>query len=98
MSDMATRASGGVDVVFEAPRWSERWVLEDGVTMPESDPHRLTCELLEDVLRTWVRRTARDARVFGNIALRWAEERLSRMGITFDPAGTPRRKRSPRSR
>lgn len=25
------------------------------------------------------------------------EQRLSRMGITFDPAGTPRRKRSPRS-
>lgn len=26
------------------------------------------------------------------------EQRLSRMGITFDPAGAPRRKRSPRSR
>ena len=83
VSDMATRTSGGVDVVFEAPRWSERWVLEDGVTMPESDPHRLTCELLEDVLRTWVRRAARDARVFGNIALRWAEEH-PRVGVDPD--------------
>jgi hypothetical protein len=26
------------------------------------------------------------------------EQRLTRMGITFDPAGTPRRKRPPRSR
>ena len=30
------RASGGVDLVVEVPRWSERWVLEDDVTMPES--------------------------------------------------------------
>jgi hypothetical protein len=69
---------GGVDVVFEAPRWSERWVLEDGVTMPESSEHRLTCELLEDVLRAWVARTARDATVYANLALRWDEEHPDR--------------------
>jgi hypothetical protein len=46
---MVTRRNGGVDVVFRVPLWSERWVLEDGVTMPETSEHRLTCELLEGI-------------------------------------------------
>jgi len=62
-----------MNVVFAVPRWSARWVLEDGVTMPESSEHRATCEALEDILRTWTQRTGRDAAVFGNIALRWDE-------------------------
>ena len=71
---MVTRVQGGVDVVFQAPRWSERWVLEDDVTMPESSEHRLACELLEAILRAWIARTARDATVYANLALRWDEE------------------------
>jgi hypothetical protein len=46
---MVTRVPGGVDVVFEAPRWSERWVLEDDVTVPETDAHLLTTRLLMEV-------------------------------------------------
>jgi len=43
VSDMATRVPRGVDVVFEAPRWSERWVLQDGVTMPvTAEPAQVT--------------------------------------------------------
>ena len=71
---MVTRASGGVDVVFAVPRWSERWVLEDDVTMAEGSEHRLTCELLEEILRAWVERTARGATVYANLAVRWDEE------------------------
>jgi Uma2 family endonuclease len=71
---MVTRRNGGVDVVFRVPSWSERWVLEDGVTMPETSEHRLTCELLEMILRAWIARTGRDAAVYANLALRWDEE------------------------
>jgi Uma2 family endonuclease len=71
---MVTRRNSGVDVVFRVPLWSERWVLEDGVTMPETSEHRLTCELLEMILRAWIARTARDAAVYANLALRWDEE------------------------
>nr|MBK7069946.1 Uma2 family endonuclease [Deltaproteobacteria bacterium] len=71
---MVTRRNGGVDVVFRVPSWSERWVLEDGVTMPETSEHRLTCEPLEMILRAWIARTARDAAVYANLALRWDEE------------------------
>jgi hypothetical protein len=46
---MVTRVQGGVDVVFQAPRWSERWVLEDGVTMPETESYLRTTRLLMDV-------------------------------------------------
>jgi Uma2 family endonuclease len=68
---MVTRASGEVDVVFRAPRWSERWELEDDVTMPETDPHLLTTKLLMDVFVAWIRRTGRDAKAGSNLALRW---------------------------
>jgi len=71
---METRRNGGVDVVFRVPFWSEQWVLEDEVTMPETSEHRLTCELLEMILRAWIARTARDAAVYANLALRWDEE------------------------
>ena len=71
---MVTRRSGGVDVVFRVPLWCEQWVLEDGVTMPETSEHRLTCELLETILRAWIARDARDAAVYANLALRWVEE------------------------
>ena len=60
MSPMVTRTKGGVDVVFEAPRWSKRWVLEDDVTMPESSEHEAPITLVKDVLRAWVTRTGRD--------------------------------------
>jgi Uma2 family endonuclease len=68
---MVTRVPGGVDVVFEAPRWSERWALEDDATMPETDEHLLTAKLLMDVLVAWIARTGRDAKAGSNLALRW---------------------------
>jgi len=66
-----TRVERGVDVVFEAPRWSERWVLGDDATMPETDAHLLTTKLLMDILVAWIARTGRDAKAGSNIALRW---------------------------
>ena len=77
------RVSGGVDVVFEAPRWSERWVLEDGVTMPEGPEHQQTTELLSSVLRAWIDRTARDASALVNVAVRW-DKRHPKMGVDPD--------------
>jgi Uma2 family endonuclease len=74
VSSMVTRVQRGVDVVFEAPRWSERWVLEDDVTMPESSEHEAAINLLKDTLRAWVGRTRRDAVVYANLAVRWDEE------------------------
>ena len=74
MRPMVTRSSGGVDVVFEAPRWSERWVLEDDVTMPESSEHEAAITVLKEILRAWVERTQRDAVVYANLAVRWDEE------------------------
>ena len=74
MSPMVTRTKGGVDVVFEAPRWSKRWVLEDDVTMPESSEHEAAITVLKDTLRAWVERTGRDATVYANLAVRWDEE------------------------
>ena len=70
---MVTRRSDGVDVVFRVPFWCDGWALEDGVTMPETSEHRLTCELLEMILRAWIARTNRDAAVYANLALRWVE-------------------------
>ena len=74
MRPMVKRSSGGVDVVFEAPRWSERWVLEDDVTMPESSEHEAAITVLKEILRAWVERTRRDAVVYANLAVRWDEE------------------------
>ena len=71
---MAARVQRGVDLIFEVPRWSERWVLKDGVTMPESLDHQRTTKLLLDILLAWVLRTGRNATAGGNIALRWDEE------------------------
>ncbi|MDO9022024.1 MAG: Uma2 family endonuclease [Deltaproteobacteria bacterium] len=71
---MVTRVQRGVDVVFEAPRWSERWVLQDGVTMPESREHEKTCALLKEILLAWIARTGRDAGAGGNLAVRWDRE------------------------
>ena len=101
VSDMAARMRGGVDVVFEAPRWSERWTLEDDVTMPESSEHRLACEWLESLLRMWIARTGRDAAVHANLALRWDEEH-PKVGVDPDvclvaPAPPPGQLRSLRT-
>ena len=71
VSSMVMRAQRGVDVVFEAPRWSERWVLEDDATMPESREHEQASALLKDILRAWIARLGRDALAGGNLALRW---------------------------
>jgi Uma2 family endonuclease len=68
---MVTRVQGGVDVVFQAPRWSERWVLQDDVTMPETESHLLTTRLLMDVFVAWIARNRRDAKAGSNLALRW---------------------------
>jgi len=71
---MAARIRRGVELIFEVPRWSERWVLEDGATMPESLDHQRCCKLLLDLLLAWVARTGRDATAGSNLALRWDEE------------------------
>jgi len=101
MGVMAAREQRGVELVFTVPRWSERWVLEDGATMPESSEHRLACELLEAILRAWIARTARDATVYANLALRWDEEH-PRVGVDPDvclvePAPLERQVRSLRT-
>ena len=70
-------------MVFKAPRWSERWVLSDDVTMPETDEHLLTTRLLLDILLAFVARTRRDAKAGSNIALRWDPEH-PRVGVDPD--------------
>jgi Uma2 family endonuclease len=74
VSRMVTKVQRGVDVVFQAPRWSERWVLEDDVTMPVTPEHLKTMTLLREVLDAWIARTGRDASAGCDIALRWDEE------------------------
>ncbi len=71
---MVMRASGSVDVVFRAPQWSKHWVLQDDITMPETDEHLLTTRLLMDIFLAFVARTRRDAKAGSNIALRWDPE------------------------
>ncbi len=83
VSAMVMRASGDVDVVFRAPQWSERWALQDDVTMPETDEHLLTTRLLLDVFLAFVARTRRDAKAGSNIALRW-DRAHPRVGVDPD--------------
>ncbi len=82
VSSMATRDPRGVDVVFEAPRWSERWVLQDGVTMPVTPEHLRTTTLLREVLEAFIARTGLDATAGEDIALRWDESHAS---VGVDP-------------
>jgi len=83
VSDMATRVPRGVDVVFEAPRWSERWVLQDGVTMPVTPEHQRTTTLLREVLEAFIARTGLDATAGEDIALRW-DKAHSTVGVDPD--------------
>lgn len=82
VSDMATRVQRGVDVVFEAPQWSERWVLQDDVSMPVTPEHRRRTKLLCDVLEAFIARTKLDASAGEDIALRWDEAHPS---VGVDP-------------
>ena len=83
MSDMAMRAQRGVDVVFEAPVWSPRWVLRDGVTTPVTPEHQQATNLLCDILRQYITRTGVDASAGENIALRW-DEAHPKVGVDPD--------------
>lgn len=92
---MAAREQRGVELIVEVPRWSERWVLEDDVTMPMTLDHQRAVKLLLDVLLAWAQRTGRDATAGHDIALRWDEEHPT-IGVDPDvylvepalPAGT----------
>ncbi|MDO9017828.1 MAG: Uma2 family endonuclease [Deltaproteobacteria bacterium] len=72
---MVQRTRGVLEVVYEVPFSDDGWVVVDGVTMPETAEHREATKLLEDVFATWIAATKRDAKVFGNMALRWVEAR-----------------------
>ena len=75
MTAMVQRTRGVLEVVYEVPFSDDGWVVVDGVTMPETAEHREATKLLEDVFATWIAATKRDAKVFGNLALRWVDAR-----------------------
>jgi Uma2 family endonuclease len=83
VSNMVTKVQRGVDVVFEAPRWSERWVLEDDITMPEGPEHQNAAALLERILVAWIARVTRDASAHINLAVRW-DQSHPKVGVDPD--------------
>jgi Uma2 family endonuclease len=71
----------GVLVRHRVSGFSSRWVIPE-VPVPEAAWHDRTLELLRALLDHWVARTARDAAVFRNLAVRVRREEPS---VGFDP-------------
>jgi Uma2 family endonuclease len=76
----ASRAPQGVFVRHRVPGFSDEWVI--GPPVPEAPWHDRAAELLKALLLHWVARTARDAAVFRNLAIR-VNPNLRNVG--FDP-------------
>jgi Uma2 family endonuclease len=71
-----------VEIVYDVPDADERWVLAEE-NVPESALHDEIILLLVELLKAWARRSARDARVGRNLALRW-NQALPRVGVDPD--------------
>jgi Uma2 family endonuclease len=70
-------------VRYSVPTFLERWTVPDtGVTVPEAPSHDQALKLLQALLDHWVSRTARDAAVYRNAAIRIRRDK-PQMG--FDP-------------
>jgi len=65
-----TSTARRVEVVYEVPERSERWLLEEE-DLPETPLHDAIILLLVEVLLAWKDRARRDALIGRNIALRW---------------------------
>ncbi len=72
---MTIRGSSAIQLVIPVEPDPDLWVLEDDANMPETALHRHATEHLALVLEAWVRRTARNAFVGRNTALRWDRKR-----------------------
>jgi Uma2 family endonuclease len=72
---------GGALVQHHVPGFSDRWLVTEE-PVPEGAWHYAALELLRAVLELWVRRTARDAAVFRNLAIR---VRKDDPRVGFDP-------------
>jgi Uma2 family endonuclease len=72
---------GGVLVQHHVPGFSDRWLITEE-PVPEGAWHDAALELLKALLGFWVRRTARDAAVFRNLAIR---VRKDNPRVGFDP-------------
>jgi Uma2 family endonuclease len=75
------RAGGPVAVRYELPGFSERWTISEQ-PVPESAWHDACVELIKALLVAWLRRTARQAAVYRNLAVR---VRSDRPNVGFDP-------------
>jgi Uma2 family endonuclease len=73
--------AGRVVVRYELPGFSERWTLPEQ-TVPESAWHDACLELVKALLVAWLKRTARAAEVYRDIAVR---VRSDRPNVGFDP-------------
>ena len=76
-----THAEGGVIVQHRVPGFSDDWVISER-PVPEAAWHDAALELLKALLDHWLRRTARDAIVYRNIAIR---VRKDNPRVGFDP-------------
>jgi len=66
---------------YDLPGFSERWTLPEQ-PVPESAWHDACLELVKALLVAWIERTARDAAVYRNLAVR---VRSDRPNVGFDP-------------
>jgi Uma2 family endonuclease len=82
MQGSTESADRGVLVQHFVPGFSENWLVGD-VPVPEAAWHDRALELLKAVFEHWIARTARDAAVFRNLAIRVRRE-LPRVGIDPD--------------
>jgi hypothetical protein len=79
---MSATAQRKITLSYQVPAANEDWVLSEE-PVPESQPHDLTVELIRDLLAYWIVRTARDAQVARNLAVRWDREHY-RIGVDPD--------------
>jgi len=66
-------ATARITLRYDVPATTASWVLPEE-PMPESTPHDHTVELIRCLLAHWVARTARNAQVARNLAVRWLRE------------------------
>ena len=73
---------GRAVVRYEISSFSEHWIIPEQEPVPESVLHDRCVELLVALLRAWVARTAIDAAVLRNLAVRVRQDRYR---VGFDP-------------
>ena len=81
---MASEPAKRVEVRYEVPLSSDRWVLDDDEErMPENPLQVAICDLLKLILVAWCVRRKADALVSSNVAVRWDPKR-PRVGVDPD--------------